>query len=437
MPEAHALLSASSSARWLHCPPSIRLCEQFPDTTSSYAAAGTLAHAIAELKARKYFLEPMGPQDFQARLKVFKDDPLYTRDMDENTNIYLEHLKALSMAYPLSPFVALEVQVDYSRYAPEAFGTADCIMIGGDRLCVVDYKNGAGVAVEAEENSQMKLYALGALETYRMIYGDSIKTVHLSIVQPNAGGVKEWETNVEALRAWGESVVKPAALLAWNGQGDFCPGPWCDKTFCRARSRCAARAKMFFAVEARKGAVPLGFENGTAKQKKAFQAVQGQEGLLLTDEELGDVLSRAEGLASWIKDLREYALSSILKGGTIPGYKAVNGKTSREWMGGPDKAFAALMQRGVDEALLWNREPVTVPALETTLGKKVFAETAKDLWEKKPGAPTLAPESDRRKAYVPAEAVFKPVDGADGQGETAGTATGENATQGEDAPSKS
>ena len=216
-PEKHALLGASSAERWLMCPPSARLGEQFPDTASEYAAAGTLAHAIAELKARKYFVEPMSNRAFNARLKKLKEDPHYDKGMDAATDTYLEHLKALAMSYgSVQPFVALETRVDFGDCVPEGFGTTDCIIIGAGRMCVADYKNGAGVLVEAEANPQMMLYALGALKVYAPIYGDTIREVHLSIVQPNAGGVREWDTTVEALREWGEKVVKPAAALAWE-----------------------------------------------------------------------------------------------------------------------------------------------------------------------------------------------------------------------------
>ena len=408
--EAHALLSASSSHRWLHCPPSVRLSENMADHSSKYAEAGRLAHSIAELKARKYFIEPMSQKDYLSRMKAFKDDIRYEKDMDENTDVYLDHLKALAMGYgTAAPFVALEVRVDYSRWAREAFGTADCIIIGGDRMCVVDYKNGSGVPVEAEENSQMKLYALGALDTYRPIFGDSIHAVHLSIVQPNAGGIKEWDTTVEELLDWGEKVVKPAAALAWAGQGDYCPGPWCESSFCPAKARCTARARKLLEAEAAIGKAPKAWLEGTQKQKDAAQYAEEKGHGLLTDEELGDILQRAMGLEAWIKSMKEYALSAILAGRAIPGFKAVNGKSSREWNGGPDEAFAKLKERGVDEALLWNREPVTVPALEKALGKKAFTEAAKELWTKKDGSPSLALASDKRKEYVPAKTSFSPV----------------------------
>ena len=366
-PEKHALLGASSAERWLMCPPSARLGEQFPDTASEYAAAGTLAHAIAELKARKYFVEPMSNRAFNARLKKLKEDPHYDKGMDAATDTYLEHLKALAMSYgSVQPFVALETRVDFGDCVPEGFGTTDCIIIGAGRMCVADYKNGAGVLVEAEANPQMMLYALGALKVYAPIYGDTIREVHLSIVQPNAGGVREWDTTVEALREWGEKVVKPAAALAWEGKGDFAPG-----------------------------AVPEG-DGYDAKDT------------VLTDAQVGDVLTRALEREAWVKDLKDYALTASLHGHQIAGWKAVEGRSSREWAD-QDTAFATLQERGIPEALLWERKPASVAGLEKALGKKPFEEASFGLVVKKPGKPTLAPESDKRPPYSPAEAAFQGV----------------------------
>ena len=413
MAEQHAILSASSSNRWLHCPPSALLAAQFPRTTSKYAEAGTLAHSIGELKARKYFLEPMGPQEYQKRLQTLKENPLYEKAMDGNTDAYLDFLKGLSMGYASPPFVALEVRVDYSRYVPEAFGTADCIMVGENRICVTDYKNGSGVPVEAVENPQMMLYALGALETYRPIYGDTITDVHLAIVQPNIGDPKEWDTTVEHLREWGETVVRPAAALAWEGKGDFCPGPWCDSGFCPAKATCTARAKKLLELEPLKDRAPEGQLSEADRETAETECDIDLTGKLLTDAEIGDILTRAQGLSKWVKALEEYALSAILKGQNIPGFKAVLGRSSNQWAGGSDKAFETLKERGVEEALLWKREPVTVAALKKDLGKKVFDTVSDGLVEKKPGAPTLVPESDRRKAYIPVNVAFSPVETQD------------------------
>ena len=217
-PEQHAVLSASSSARWLNCTASARLAEKCPRQDTAYTTAGTLAHKLAELKARKYFCGPMSQKDYRAELAVIQKDPAYDKGMDSATDLYLDHLKELTMAYDGRPFVALESRVDYSDWAPEGFGTADCLIISADKLCVVDYKNGAGVDVPAEDNSQMKLYALGALKLYAPIYGDSIQAISLSIVQPHAGGVKRWETTREDLMFWGKHTVWPRAQLAFHGE---------------------------------------------------------------------------------------------------------------------------------------------------------------------------------------------------------------------------
>lgn len=396
-PEQHALLSASSSERWLRCPPSARLGEQFPDTGSGYAAAGTLAHAIAELKARKYFLEPMSTRTYNTRMKKLKEDPNYDKGMDSATDEYLEHLKNLAMSFgAVQPFVALETRVDYSDYAPEGFGTADCIIIGARRLCVNDYKNGAGVPVEAENNSQMMLYALGALKLYAPIYGDTIREIHLAIIQPNAGGVKEWSCTRAELEAWGLNYVKPRAALAYAGGGEFAPGAWCR--FCPTKAQCSARAAKLLELEPAKGAVPAGALYDTDPGGLDMTN-------LLTDDQVGDVLARALDLEAWVKDLKEYALTAALEGREISGFKVVEGRGSRDWTD-LDAAFAALQERGVAEAMLYERKPVTPPALEKALGKPTFAETAGDLVAKKPGKPALVPESDPRKPYNAAQLAF-------------------------------
>ena len=258
----------------------------------------------------------------------------------------------------------------------------------------------------------MKLYALGALETYQMIYGDSIKRVHLAIVQPNIGDPKEWETTVEHLREWGETVVKPTAALAWEGKGDFCPGEWCDSGFCPAKATCKARVAKLLEVEPLVGSVPEAWKDGNTKEAAQYGEALKKE-MLLSDAEVGDILTRAQRIAKWVKSLEDYALSALLKGKEIPGYKAVRGRSSREWIDGPDTAFEKLKKAGVDEAVLWEKKPVSVAALEKVFGKPGFKKIADGLWNSVPGAPTLAPASDRRKAYVTAQEVFKPVETQD------------------------
>lgn len=380
----HALLSASSSHRWLHCPPSAMLAAQYPNKDTAYTKAGTLAHAIAELKARKHFVEPMSARTFNSRLKKLKEDPAYDPGMDASTDLYLEHLKQLAMAFSAPPFVALETKVDYSHIAPNGFGTADCIMIAEGKMHIVDYKNGAGVPVEAEDNPQMMLYGLGALKVYGPIYGDSIREIYLHIVQPNAGGVKSWSLTREDLEKWGESI-KPIAALAAEGKGEYTPGPWCDAAFCPAKATCRKRAEEMLATGAIAAAAPDPAE--------------------LNMDELGALLPRLGALSKWISDVQDYALSSALGGKAIPGHKLVEGRGSRDWTD-LDQAFTALQERGVPEAMLWERKPASVAGLEKALGKKDFAEKADGLVVKKPGKPALVPESDKRPTYNPAAAAF-------------------------------
>lgn len=379
---SHALLSASSAHKWLHCTPSARLEEQFPDTTSEYAKEGTLAHEIAELKLRKYFIEPMSSRTYNTRMNKFKRDEHYDAEMDKHTDTYLEYLKELSMSRPNAPFVTIEQRMDYSDYAPGGFGTADCILIEGDTLFLNDLKYGKGVPVSAEENPQMMLYALGALKRYGILY--PIAKVHLAIIQPRLDSISEWEISREALEAWGESVVKTQAAFADKGEGDFVPGDHCR--FCRAKAQCRAYAGQFTALQ----------DFGEKKPD------------LLTDEEIGKVINIGQHLDNWIKAVKEHALSQCLAGQEIPGWKAVEGRGSRDYVD-IDEAFKYLTEHGIDEAVLYDRVPLTVPKVEKLLKKKQYDEllVTPGLVEKRPGKPTLAPEKDKRPAITSAEQDFK------------------------------
>lgn len=396
-PEIHATLSASASNSWLNCAQYIKVQKMFSESTSSYAEAGRLAHAIAEFKARTYFHEPMGKRAYNARLKKFAADANYDPAMEDATELYLETLKTQALSFSSAPFVALETRVDYSEYAPGGFGTADCIMIGGGRIVVVDYKNGSGVPVSAEANSQMMLYALGALASFRPIYGDTITEARLVIVQPHAGGVKDWEISVEKLVQWGTEFVVPRARIALEGTEPACAGDWCR--FCKGKSQCTARAKQMLDV---------GWQYQTAPAAGSAKIPEDYAGPLLSDQEVGAALAAGAGLVAWYKDLEEYALLACLDGKEIPGFKAVEGRGSRDWAD-LDAAFKTLQERGVAEAMLWERKPVTAPALEKVLGKKAFAEISDGLVRKNPGKPTLVPASDKRPPYDAAAAAFQQV----------------------------
>lgn len=369
---AHALLSASASHRWLACTPSVRLEEQFPDSTSEYAEEGTLAHEIAELKLRKHFIEPIRQRAFNTRLNKMKKHELYQDEMLKHTDTYLEYLQGIALSLSAAPYVAVEKRINYSSYAPEGFGTVDCLIIGGETLYVTDFKYGKGVAVSAEDNPQMKLYALGAFLEYSFLY--PIKEIKLAIIQPRLNSISEFTLTVEELLAWGEEI-KPAAKKAFDGEGDFVPGEHCK--FCRAKAKCRARAEEFSALA-------------------DFTSLKPP---LLTDEEVGQMLEKGQHVESWIKALKEYALAECLKGNPIAGWKAVEGRGTRAYAD-IDSAFNHLRVNGVDEAILYERVPLTVPKLEKQLGKKEFRELLEEAGHvvKSAGKPTLAPISDKRQA---------------------------------------
>lgn len=367
----HALLSASGSHKWLHCPPSARLEDQFADTGSEFAAEGTLAHKIAELKLRKHFTV-MKPSAFTREMKKLKTAPLYREEMQGHTDTYLDYVQETAHAYDQTPSVAIEKRLDYSHVAPEGFGTGDCVVIGGNLLHVIDFKYGQGVPVDAAENPQAMLYGLGALAEYGMLF--DIQTVRLTIVQPRLSNISWYEISAGELRAWGENI-KPVAQMAFDGKGEFCAGEWCR--FCRAKAQCRARTDTMTALEA----------FGNMKPP------------LITDAEVGDILRRAQTLKAWVTDLENYALSAVLAGGEIPGWKAVEGRSNRMFAD-TDAAFAAVKAAGYDEATLYERKPITLTAVEKLLGRQTFSDLLGSYVIKPPGKPALVPETDSREAIT-------------------------------------
>lgn len=399
-PDYHAKLGPSASHRWVNCPASITLStDAAAPKTSEYAEAGRLAHEIAELKARKRFMV-MAKRTFTSQLKKLQSDERYKPEMDGYTDLYVEVLEQHAMSFANTPFIALESSVPIGLYTGEtkedgspATGTADCIQIAEGVLWVTDYKNGAGVPVDATENSQMMMYALGALAMYAPIYGDTIQQIKMTIVQPALRSVSNWEISRADLEAWAQAVLVPAATKAVSDDpGEPNPGDWCR--FCPARYRCRARANKALALEAFGGRLPEG-----------AKGAENAPGPMMTDAEVADALARGEQLVSWYNSLKDYALQACLAGKDIPGYKAVAGRSTRDW-DDLDEAFAALQERGVDPAFLWERKPVTVAALEKALGKKAFAELADGHVIVQPGKPTLVSAEDKRPPYNAAQIAF-------------------------------
>ena len=379
----HSTLSPSNAYQWMACTPSVILGRQFPDPFSHAAEEGTLAHELAELKVRNYcFTAGFGKRKLNAEIKRLKTSEIWDDEMMGYTDIYLDYIKSVALKFPVSPHVDIERRVDLSGYIPNlpdedpASGSADCILMGGGVIHVIDFKYGKSPdgRVSAEHNPQMMLYALGAYEAYKILYG--IHTVRMTIVQPRlSDGISEWECSLEDLLAFGETVKKRAAL-AIQGIGDFAPGVKTCR-FCRARGLCKARADK--------------------NVELAFQT--DMDPALLTMEQLGEYLKKGQDVAKWLKDIEEIALKECLAGKKVPGWKAVAGRATRDWTD-MDAAFAKLEADGFGTEILWERRPLTLAQVEKAVGKKLFAESVGEYVTKKTGKPALVEVSDKRPAIT-------------------------------------
>lgn len=379
-PIKHALLGASSAARWIACTPSARATEGLPNQESTYAAEGTRAHEVCE-KALRYKLakwEAGKPFDL---LSDWAQQSMPT-EMFNAANQYVSFLHDQWVGFSCRPGVFIEQEVDVSRWVPGGFGTCDCLMIGGGLLHIIDFKYGQGVPVSPVRNPQLMYYALGA---YALFDGlENIDTVRLSIVQPRIQEEPEtWELPLSDLLSWAREVLQPAAEMAWRGEGAFCPGEHCR--FCKAHPGCRGWQEKYGPL--------AGFE--PLPQPAA-----------LSDEELGEWLQKVEGLAAYARELEDYAQTALLEGRTLPGWKLVQGRSTRKWTD-QDAAFRQMEADGIDEAMLYTRTPISLTAAEKMLGKKEFAEVMSAFITRAPGAPKLAKDSDPRPAYDRLEG-FKP-----------------------------
>lgn len=361
----HALLSASSSHRWLHCPPSARLCEGYDDKGSNFAAEGTDAHALCEYKLRAALgMEAKDPTE---------DLSWYDAEMEESANGYaafvMELVEEAKKNCP-DPVVLIEQRLDYSRYVAEGFGTGDCVIIADGTLHIVDFKYGRGILVEAEDNPQMMLYALGALELFDCLY--DIDTVSMTIFQPRRGNVSTHTIPKADLYEWADTVLAPTAELAWSGEGEYNCGEWCQ--FCRAKADCRERA------------------NANMELAK-FEFRQPP---LLTDEEVEEILGRIDGLIAWASDIRDYALQAAISGKHWSGYKLVEGRANRKYTN-ERAVVAAVKAAGYDP---YEHKVLGVTAMTTLLGKKQFNDILGGLVIKPQGKPTLVPDSDKRPAMT-------------------------------------
>ena len=367
----HAVLSASSSERWLNCPPSARLCEAYEDKGSDYAAEGTDAHTLCEYRLKQ-------------ALGIPTEDPIenlswYNEEMEEcaaGYAAYVVELLETAKQTCSDPVVMIEQRVDFSRWVQEGFGTADCILIADGVLNIVDYKHGKGVEVSAEGNTQLSLYSLGALEIFDGIY--DIDRVCVHIFQPRKSNVVSFMMDKADLYQWADTELTEKAQLAYEGQGSFSCGEWCR--FCKAKAECRERA-----------------EANLALARYEFQSPA-----LLDDEEIADILGKVDALTAWASDVKEYALQQAISGKEWTGWKLVEGRSNRKYTS--DAAVATTVEgAGFDP---YERKVLGVTAMQKMLGKTRFEELLAPYIEKAQGKPTLVPESDKRPAMNTAKNDF-------------------------------
>ena len=370
-PKGHAILSASSSDRWLHCPPSARLCETYEDKGSDYAAEGTDAHELCEYKLKK-------------ALGMDASDPTenltwHNEEMEDCANGYAAYILEMVEAAKEScadPKVLIEQRVDFSRWVEQGFGTADCIIIADGTLRICDYKHGLGVLVDATDNPQMKCYALGALELFDDIY--DIDNVSMTIYQPRRQNISTFEISKDELYRWADEVLKPTADLAFAGDGNFLCGEWCG--FCKAKHECRARAEANLTLAQYDFKLPP----------------------LLEDSEIEYILSRADELVAWASDIKEYALQQAISGKEWAGWKLVEGRSNRKYSN-EEAVIQAVTDAGFDP---YEKKLLGITAMQKRLGKSRFDELLTAYIEKPQGKPTLVPESDKRPAMNNAKTDF-------------------------------
>lgn len=366
---SHALLSASGSKRWLACTPSARLEEYFPELTSAYAEEGTKAHETSE-KILTALIEGR-------RRPAFKNEEV--KEIARNVQPYIDYVWDLYTQFKKAgtePVIFLESRVDFSDYVPEGFGTGDVIIISGTELHIIDLKYGKGVPVSARDNTQLRLYALGAVKLYGDIY--DIDTVTMHICQPRLDSYSHEELYLEDLESWGAFEVKPRAEEAFNGTGTFIDGEHCQ--FCKAAAICRHRLEKYTEIT-------------------KLQGMKPEE--LASNGELALVLREASNIEKWLRQVKAYAIKEMQEGVKFEGLKLVAGR-STTILKDPDKLVEVLLKNGVEETLIYKpKELVSKTELTSIVGKKRFEELTAGLYEKQEGSPTIDRAESKKEEWKP------------------------------------
>ncbi len=362
---SHALLSPSSSSRWLMCPPSARLCEGIEDKTSSFAEEGTDAHTLCEYKVNKALGNKV--EDPTLNLQYYSEE--MESCAEEYTAYVLESFQK-EKDEEKDPLIITEQRLDITRYVPECRGTGDCIIIADKSLHIIDFKYGQGVPVSAEKNTQMMLYALGALEMFSSLY--EVEEVSMTVFQPRLANISTFHLTTEELTYWAVSYLAPRAEMAFTGEGEFCSGSHCR--FCRVKGTCRKRA-----------------EENLELAKYEFK-----EPALLRDEEIAEILTKVDELVSWVNDIKGYGFSVLSRGGKLEGFKLVEGRSVRKYTD-EDSVAQAVREEGFDP---YEHKVLGITAMTELLGKARFNEILGSCIYKPKGKPTLVPESDKRPAIT-------------------------------------
>lgn len=379
----HAVLSASSSHRWLNCPPSVRLEDGFEKTTSVFAEEGTLAHEIGEIKLRKE-IGQIKQKEYVDKLSKAVNNDLYSKDMTDYVDIYVDtclEKYTEAKAYTPDAIAIIEQKLDFSKWVPDGFGTGDFLIIADGTMEICDLKYGKGVSVSALDNPQMRLYALGALTEFEFLY--DIQNVKMTIIQPRLESISTDEMTVEELLKWANEYVKPRAELAIKGEGEFCAGDHCK--FCRAKAVCKARA-----------------DKNLELVKYEFS-----DPSILNNLQIADILGKVDELTSWATNIKEYALNKALDGEEFEGFKVVEGRSNRRYTN-TDEIVQILREHNFNDPDIFKpSELITLTNMEKLVGKKKLNELIGDFIEKPPGKPTLAPITDKRPVFNKAKEDFK------------------------------
>ena len=381
----HALLSASGASRWLNCTPSARLEENYENTQSVYAEEGTLAHEFADIGIR-FAAGQMQKREYSKQIDNFRKHHLYNDEMEEEVQKHIDYvLEQFTEAKRITPdaLLIVEEKVNLTDYIEEGFGTCDSIVIADGVMEIIDLKYGKGIRVSAVDNSQLKLYALGALAKYSMMY--DIRIVRLTIVQPRLDSISSWEMSVEELEAWGDETVISKAKQAYEGEGNFQVGDWCK--FCKAKAKCKAFAKQNLA------AAKLDFADLQGKDKIDLKTEKE-----LSDSEILDIYEKASQIQDWLSSISQHVLQTALEGKEWEGYKLVEGRSNRKWLN-EEEVEQILLEAEYPEEEISTKKLKGIAAIEKLVGKVNFTSLLSEQVIKPQGAPTLVPLSDKRPAF--------------------------------------